>query len=76
MSSGDSVKSTPPAATALRGMLLFCADLGSCANAIPPAALMACSPRVPSVPMPERITPMARLPCSSAKVRKKESIGM
>ena len=54
----------------------FFADAGSCAKTIPPSASIARRPRVPSEPMPDRITPMAWLPCTSARVFRKESIGM
>ena len=59
MSSGESTKSTQPAATALRGIESYRAE-SSCANVIPPSALMASRPSVPSVAVPERITPIAR----------------
>jgi hypothetical protein len=52
------------------------ADSGSWAKAMPPSALIAVSPSVPSDAMPERITPMPWLPCPSASVRRKESMGM
>ncbi len=60
MASGDNTKSTTPAAIALRGMLSKVA-LSSCANVIPPSALIASRPMVPSDALPERMTPMARL---------------
>ena len=41
-----------------------------------PAALMASTPAEPSEPVPERITPMARLPHWSASDRRKRSMGM
>ena len=43
---------------------------------MPPAALIACTPAEPSVPVPDRITPMALLPHSSASDRRKRSMGM
>jgi hypothetical protein len=45
---------------ALRGMLSYWADFGSCAKVIPPSALTDSNPSVPSVAVPERMTPMAR----------------
>ena len=57
-------------------MSSFLADAGSWAKAIPPSASIAWRPSVPSEPMPERITPMAWLPCTSARVLRKESMGM
>jgi len=58
---GGRTKSTWPDAAALRGMAEYLADFSSCARVIPPFALMACRPNVPSVAVPERITPMAWL---------------
>src|SRR6185369_8899578 len=55
---GESTRSTQPAATALRGMEGYLAD-SSWARVIPPSALMASSPSVPSIAVPERTTPMA-----------------
>ena len=43
---------------------------------MPPSALIARSPKAPSEPVPERTTPMALAPWSSANERKKPSIGM
>ena len=71
---GESTKSTQPAATALRGIESYLAD-SSCAKVIPPSALMASSPSVPSVAVPERITPMARSRWSCASDSKKEVNG-
>ncbi len=76
MASGGRTKSTQPAATALRGMPSYLADFSSCAKVMPPADLMASSPRVPSDAVPDRTTPIARLPASSAREPKKWSIGM
>ena len=60
---------------ALRGMLSNFADAGSCASTSPAFSLMARAPCVPSEPMPESSTPMLD-PCrSSARERKKKSIG-
>ena len=75
MSFGLRTKSTAPPAMALCGMLSKRAE-SSCAKVIPPSALMAFAPRVPSEAAPDRITPMARLPWSSARERKNASMGM
>ena len=53
------MKSTPPDAAALRGMLSNAELSAACAKVKPPASLMALSPTVPSLPLPERMTPMA-----------------
>ena len=74
--SGGSTKSTQPLATALRGMVSYFADFSSWAKVIPPSALMAFSPSVPSVAVPERITPIALLCRVSASDCRKKSIGM
>jgi len=42
---------------------------------MPPASLIALSPSVPSVPLPERMTPMAPACLSSASEWKNASIG-
>jgi len=65
-----------PAFTALRGMLSYFADPSSCANVMPPAALMATHPSVPSDAVPDRITPIACCPALSASERKKSLMGM
>ena len=46
---------------ALRGILSYLADFGACAKVIPPSALIASNPSVPSVAVPDRMTPMARV---------------
>ena len=53
--------STHPAATALVGIPLNLAVFSSCAKAMPPSALIAAMPKLPSVPFPERMTPIALL---------------
>ena len=60
---------------ALLGMPSYSADEGSWTIAMPSSALIALSPRVPSVPFPERMIPIAVSLWSSAKERKKVSIG-
>ena len=60
---------------ALRGMPSYSASLGSCAMTSPPFSLTAFSPRLPSLPVPERITQIARSPSSSASERRKKSNG-
>ena len=67
--SGGSTKSTQPAAMALCGMPSCCA-LSSCAKVMPPSALIASSPSVPSLAVPERITPIAWWRRSSASERR------
>ncbi len=64
-----------PLWTALRGMPACLAVSSSWAKVMPPAALISSSPRVPSVPVPDRITPMAPVCRSSASDLKKRSIG-
>jgi len=64
------------AAIALRGMSSFFADRGSWASVIPPSALIASRPRVPSDPIPDRMTPMLWLPCASARDWRNASMGM
>ena len=59
MCSGASTKSTQPAAIALCGIESYLAD-SSWAKVIPPSALIASSPNVPSVAVPESTTPIAR----------------
>ena len=76
MRSGGRTKSTQPVATAACGMVANFAVAASCANVTPPAALMASTPAEPSEPVPDRITPMALLPHSSASDRRKRSMGM
>ncbi len=45
---------------ALSGMPANDADAGSCAITIPDSPLIVFEPTVPSDPVPERMTPMAR----------------
>ncbi|MFZ0661289.1 MAG: hypothetical protein WAM66_01230 [Acidobacteriaceae bacterium] len=59
MRSGVNTKSTFPEAMALWGMPSNLADASSWAKVMPPSALIAAKPAVPSEPLPERITPMA-----------------
>ena len=56
--SGGSTKSTQPEAMALCG-IPSCWAVASWAKVMPPSALIASSPRVPSVAVPDRTTPMA-----------------
>ena len=74
--SGARTKSTQPLAMAFPGIPGYLALLLSWAKVMPPDALMASNPCVPSVPLPERITPTAFSPCSLASDRKKRSIGI
>src|SRR5438874_12549665 len=55
---------------ALCGMPSNLADFSSWAKVMPPSALVAANPKVPSEAVPERITPIALLPWSSASERK------
>ncbi len=59
---GGRTKSTHPEAMALRGMPSYAAEAGSWAKAMPPSALIAFAPSVPSEPVPDRITPIPLLP--------------
>ena len=61
---------------ALRGMPSKAASSGSCTMTRPPFSFTAFNPRLPSVPVPERIAQMARSPHSSANERRKKSKGM
>ena len=74
-SSTGATTSASPASMALRGMPSNLAEAGSCTKTTPAFSLMARRPSVPSEPMPERITPMLRSCRSSARERKKKSIG-
>ncbi len=73
---GVRMKSTALAAIAASGMPSYLALDGSWAKVMPPSALMAASPSVPSEAAPDRTMPMARLPRVLANDRKKPSIGM
>ena len=55
-----STRSTAPVRIALRGMPSNPASSGSCAITSPPFSLIAFSPELPSAPVPERTTQMAR----------------
>ena len=74
-SSTGATMSAITAFTALRGILSNFAVSGSCTSTIPFFSLMALIPRLPSDPIPERITPILFSFLSSAKERKKISIG-
>ena len=65
-----------PALIALLGIPSYFAVDGSCTSVMPPAPRMARKPNVPSVPVPERMMPIALSPQSSASERKNASIGM
>ena len=75
ISSGGRMKSTHPLSMALCGMPACRADSSRCANVIPPTALISHSPSVPSEPVPERTTPIARAFWSCARERNRKSIG-
>ena len=61
-----------PVRIALSGMPLNCAVSGLSQNTVPPALLISCTPREPSLPLPERMTATARSPASCASERKKQ----
>ena len=71
ISSTGRIWSTSPVAMALRRMLSYWAEAGVWAMAMPPYSLTAWRPRVPSVPVPERMMQTAYSPWSSASERKK-----
>jgi hypothetical protein len=60
---------------ALRGMPSNSVVSGACAITMPAAPLMARTPSVPSLPVPDSTMPMARSCWSCASERKKKSIG-
>ena len=60
---------------ALRGMPSYSVESGFWAMTMPPSPLMARTPRVPSLPVPESTMQMARSCWSWARERKKKSIG-
>lgn len=72
----ESLPSTRPVATALRGMSPNCAVWVSCASVSPPPPRTARTPSDPSEPDPEKRMPMACSWRSSARARKKKSMGM
>ena len=51
-----------PVARALRGIPSYPAEAGSCTMVNPPSPLIAVKPRVPSLPVPDRIMPTALSP--------------
>ena len=73
--SGFSMKWQTPVPTALLGIASNWADCGFCATTSPPEPAMARIPSVPSMPVPDRITPTDRSPTSLASDLKKKSIG-
>ncbi len=70
-SSAAATTSASPASIALRGMPSNLAEAGVWTNTAPAFSLIARRPRVPSEPIPERMTPMLRSCWSSARARKK-----
>ncbi len=70
------MRSTTSASIAARGIPSWIAVEGSCAYVLPPAARIAESPSVPSVPVPERTIPTASAPRAAASDRMNVSIGM
>ncbi len=75
ISSGGSTWSTLPVRIALRGIPLNWAESGLSQSTAPPALLISCTPREPSLPLPDRMTATARSPTSCARDRKNRSIG-
>ena len=63
-------------ASALWGMPRYFADCSSWTKVMPPSALIARRPSVPSEPVPDSTTPIARPSASFASERKKWSIGV
>ncbi len=74
-SSAGATTSASPASMALRGMPSNLADSGAWTKTTPAFSLIARRPSVPSEPIPERMTPMLLSCQSSARERKKKSIG-
>ena len=68
--------SAQPEAMAELGMASNCAVSGCCTTISPPSALTACRPNVPSAPMPDSTTAMARSPWSLASDENKILIGI
>jgi hypothetical protein len=78
IASAGSTQSTPPASMAARTMPSYFAPPGSWAKEKPPDALMACRPMAPSLPVPDKTTPMAPSAATSAselKNRLTEGLG-
>ena len=75
ISSGLNTPSTCPVSMAARGIEENSAVDGSWTKTLPPAVLIACTPLAPSVPAPEKITPITLSPASSARDEKNSSIG-
>ncbi len=67
--------SAQPAAMALTGIASNCADSGCCAKVSPPKALIACKPWVPSDPMPDSTTAIARSRWARAREENRTLIG-
>jgi hypothetical protein len=73
-SAGGATMSAQPAAMALLGIESNCAVSGSCTRQAA-HRLDRLQPSVPSDPMPERITAMARSPCALARDENSTLIG-
>ena len=69
------MQSVSPVEMADRGMPSKRADSSLCTITIPPASLIARMPRTPSLPVPERMMPIALSAWSSASERKNTSMG-
>ena len=61
---------------AARGMLVKRAEVSSWAKVMPPFSFSASMPMAPSVPLPERMMPMALEPWSRASDSSKSSTGI
>lgn len=72
---GGRQQSAAPACSALRGMPSYLAVWGSWTKGKPSAALIALRPGAPSAPVPDKTTPMAEGPTSSASERNRQSTG-
>ncbi len=68
-------RSTAPVAIAARGKPSNAASFGSCAMTRPPPACTAGAPRLPSVPLPERMSQMAKRTYAAASECSRESNG-
>ena len=69
------MKSASPVSIALRGIPSYLAVSGSWTKTVPASAFIALNPRVPSVPVPDRMMQIASGPLSLARERKKKSTG-
>jgi hypothetical protein len=75
IASAGRMKSASPVEMALRGMPSNLAEVSSCTITMPPHSLTDRMPRIPSLPVPDRMTAMALRPWSSASERRNTSMG-